>query len=440
MTRVLWVLYDASVTLAVTCVLVPGELVKIAVGRSHWNDLTERLGIGTPATSQARCRVLVHAVSVGEMAAGAALISAIGDQDPEARFILTTGTRQGREAGDRLRQRIPTIECVHFLPWDRHGALRQWLTALAPDAVVVVETEIWPNLFRVCRELLIPLFVVNGRLYPADIARYRLARRFFTEVLEAVDWIGTQDVAEKTAFQRIGAPADRTEAVGNLKFDAGSATPELPQLWRDALANRTRPPLIVAGSTHRPEESLLLDALVSLQARFPGVRLVLAPRHPDRCSRLLRLTASRRLATVLWSQQERAALAWDVLLVDEVGPLAAIFKYADVVFLGGSLVPRGGHNPLEAAAQQRPIVIGPSTHHFRGIVQGLADAGALTIVDGCGNTPQLLTDAFAHLLADPAAREIAGQRAFAFFTAGRGVAQRYARTLLTRLAAQAPPR
>lgn len=440
MSRVLWVLYDAGVSLVVACIFLPIELVKIALGRSRRGDLMERLAVQTPPRRPTGRRLLVHAVSAGEMAAAAALVLAIGERQPTTAFVLTTGNRQGKDAGERLGQRFPAIESVRFLPWDRRVALRRWLAALAPDAVVVVETEIWPNLFRVCRKLAIPLFIVNGRLYPADVARYRLARRFFAEVLAAADWIGTLDDSEKAAFQRIGAPADRTEAVGNLKFDAESAAHELPLPWRDALANPTRPPLIVAGSTHRPEERLLLNALVSLRARFPGTRLVLAPRHPARCSRLLRISASRRLAAVLWSQEERAASAWDVLFVDEVGSLAAIFGYADVVFIGGSFAPRGGHNPLEAAAQKRPIVMGPSTHHFKGIVQGLADAGALTLLDGRENAHQLLTGALAHLLSDPAARKIAGERAFAFFTAGRGVAQWYARTLLARLAAHAPSR
>ena len=440
MSRALWFLYDAGLLLVVACVLLPFELVKIALGRSRRRDLMERLGAGIPSSQPTGRRILVHAVSAGEMAAAAALVSAIGDQQPTTTFVVTTGNRQGRAAGERLRQRFPAIERVRFLPWDRRGVLRRWLAALAPDAVVVVETEIWPNLFRVCRELVIPLFIVNGRLYPADIARYRLARGFFTEVLAAADWVGTLDEAERTAFQRIGAPADRTEAVGNLKFDAAAVVPELPRPWRDAFANPTRPPTIVAGSTHRPEERLLLDALVSLRELFPETRLVLAPRHPTRCSRLLRLTASRRLTTALWSQVQRAASGWDVLLVDEVGPLAAIFGFADVVFIGGSLVPRGGHNPLEAAAQRRPIVMGPSTHHFRGIVQTLADAGALTILDGRGNPHQLLTGAIAHLLADPAAREIAGRRALEVFAAGRGVAPRYARALLARLTGRAPSR
>jgi 3-deoxy-D-manno-octulosonic-acid transferase len=433
MIRVLRLIYDVGMLLVVAGILVPVELLKIAAGRSSWRDLAQRLAFAAPSLRPDALRVLIHAVSVGEVAAAGALVAAIHEREPAARFVITTGNRRGREAGERLRTRVPAIETVRLLPWDRHRALRRWLAALAPDAVVVVETELWPNLFRTCRELDIPLFIVNGRLYPGDVARYRLARRFFADVLGGVRWIGTVDTGETEAFLRIGAPARRIEALGNLKFDSSVVIPELPRAWRDALAERPAAPLVLAASTHPPEERMLLDALVSLRRRFPALRFVLAPRRAGRCERLARLAASRALTTARWSRPEPAGSGWDVLLIDEFGVLPALVAYADAVFVGGSIAPRGGHNPLEAAAGGRPIVMGPSITHFRIAVEELAAAGALALLPAGRATGDGLEEALARLLADRGLRVESGQRGLAYVAARRGVADRYAAAVLSRL-------
>lgn len=432
MIALLWLAYGAAVEVAVFCVLAPLELLRAALGKARRGDLAQRMG-RCPPPGTARARIVVHAVSTGEMTAAGALVSALLARRPATRFVLTTGNRHGADAGERLRQMIPAVDAVSLMPWDRRRAVRSWLRAVAPEAVVVVETEIWPNLFRSCDELGIPLFVVNGRLYPGDVARYRAARRFFAEVLDAVRWIGALDDDAARALVRIGAPPERTEAVGNLKFDAGSAVAELPGRWREVLGDPERGPLVVAGSTHAPEERLLLDALVSLRRLLPRVRLVLAPRRVGRAARLARVAASRGLTAALWSHEQPALSPWDVLLIDEVGPLAAIFRYADVVFIGGSLAPRGGHNPLEAASCGRPVVMGPSGYNFHGIVRAMAAAGALTLLGGDGNALRQLTDTLADLLLDPAKSNAMGKEALAFVEAQRGVAARYASALLGRL-------
>ena len=432
MIAVLWLVYDLAIALVVTCVLVPAKLVGIALGRSRWRDLEQRLGRPSAADHLPERCILVHAVSAGEMAAASSLVPAVLEQRPDTRFVITAGNRHGRDAAERLFSRTPAVGAIRLLPWDRRRAVRRWLRALAPDAVVVVETEIWPNLFRVCRELDIPLFVVNGRVYPGDVPRYRLVRGFFADVLAAVDWIGALDGAAAEAFRRIGAHPDRIDVVGDLKFDRPLEGLPIPEPWRSVLGGPSRGPLIAAASTHRPEEAVLLDAIVSLRPRFPRVRLVLAPRHPERCAGVARLAASRGLAAARWSRPETAAAGWDVLLVDGIGSLAAVFGYADIAFIGGSLAPRGGHNPLEAAACGCPIVMGPSTDHFRGIVDEMAAAGALIVLPpGRAAVPQL-TDDLAILLADRRSREEMGRRALAYLAERRGVARRYAGALLAR--------
>lgn len=435
--RAAYYVYDLGLSLVTWGALAPIEVARLAAGRARRGELGGRLARRLAVRPAAPSRWLVHAVSAGEVAAAGALIAALRDRSTPASFVLTTGNALGREAAEKLQQRLPEIEAVIYLPWDRRGAVRRWLAALAPKAVVVVETEIWPNLFRTCEELGIPLFIVNGRLYPGDARRYGWARAFFAEVLAAASWIGVLDARERDAFLRIGAPADRTEVGGNLKFDIAAHADQIPEPWRRVLDSSVERPLIVAGSTHSPEERSLIDAFLRLRPSFPGLRLVIAPRHTRRCARIQRLAQGRDVRTTLWSQPEQAASPWEVLLVDEVGPLAALYRFADVAFVGGSLARRGGHNPLEAAAQRCPILMGPSAEHFQDLVRGLHDAGGLAFVEEPADSSRSLSLELSRLLADPRAREAMGQQALAFWQAGRGVARRYAEVLLARCAAAA---
>jgi 3-deoxy-D-manno-octulosonic-acid transferase len=202
--------------------------------------------------------VVVHAVSAGEVVAAGALIGEL--QKRGARVIVTVGNAAGREAAERLRGRFPSIEGVFFLPWDRRRAMRRWLRKTDPDAVAVVETELWPNLFRACGETGVRLLVVNGRIDPRDVARYRLAPRFFRRVLRPAH-IGAQDEVELRRFVDIGADPDRVAILGNLKVDAAR------EMRSPSGAAEPRQRMIVAGSTHAPEERVLLDAFGALRMR-----------------------------------------------------------------------------------------------------------------------------------------------------------------------------
>ncbi len=273
---------------------------------------------------------------MGEVAAAGALITALGEIIPGLSVVLSTGNREGRAAAESLRGVCPAVEAVTYLPWDRDRAVREWLERMAPDAVIVVETEIWPNLFGACGEFGIPLFIVNGRIYPRDVARYALARRFFSRVLEAASWIGVQSVEDRNAFIRMGAGADRVEIVGDLKADAPVREAEIPDGWRARI--ETDPsPLVIAGSTHHPEERILLHALRELRASLPDLRLILAPRHPDRAVRLRRRAEVMSFSTASWSSGPTPD--WEVLVIDRIGPLSAPLRVGR----------RGGHRRQSGA-------------------------------------------------------------------------------------------
>ncbi len=426
-------LYDSFVALAVWLALVPVELAAIVLGRSTLARLAGRLGRPPRLAARGRRLVVMHAVSVGEMAAAGALLRAWRERHPEDRILLTAGSRDGLAAGERLAAADPTIVAVVPLPWDRRRAVRRWLRALAPDLVVVIETEIWPRLFLTSRELGIPLALASARVYPRDVRRYRRLPGFFRSVLAAPRWLGVQSPSERTRFAAIGAPAERVEVAGNLKFDA------VPAPATGALLAANGRQRIVAASTHRGEERRLLAALARLPGELGEPQLVLAPRHPRRARALVRMARRRGLPALTLAAAERAQAAGGaaprVVVVDRLGWLPAALASADVVVLGGTLVAHGGHNPLEAARAGRALVVGPHVEHCADLIAHLRAHAAVHTLEHADD----LAPALAALLADPLARRRLGERAAAAVAEGR-CAERYVERLERMLAThRAPP-
>ena len=415
--------YSVLIEIVVWLVLVPVVWMRSLVAGAGSSELRERLGHGRACNGRNEAGpgpVLIHAVSLGEMRAAAPLVDVLAAE--ARRVLLTTGTAAGLDAARRLAREQPAIERVAYLPWDR-PAVHAWLGRIAPSAVVVMETEIWPNLFRACADLRVPLFIANGRIRPRDVARYRLLRPFFSGVLECATWIGVQSPAERDRFLAIGAPAARVEVAGNLKFDAALAAGPEPSVRARGVTER---PLVVAGSTHGPEERWLLDCARLLEGEGRPIRLVLAPRDIARAGRIARLARSRELRTRLWS--EPSADTWQVLVLDRYATLRACYADADVVVIGGTFAPVGGHNILEPAALARPIVVGPHTEEIAPLVQPFADAGALLQISGT-DPARALTDACRALLADRALARTMGEKAAVVCRAGAGSAARHARII-----------
>jgi 3-deoxy-D-manno-octulosonic-acid transferase len=317
-----------------------------------------------------------------------------------------------------------------MLPWDRARAVGRWLRRVQPDAVIVIECEIWPNLFVACHDMGIPLFIASGRLYRADVPRYRLARPFFRRVLECTSWIGVQRPEDRDAFVSIGASADKVAVAGNLKYDAVLPVDGLPAGWQRVLGAG---PIVVGGSTHAPEEELLCDTLCRLRGTNPDVRLVLAPRHVGRTPIIERLAARRGLATRRWSDGESHPGSWDVLIVDRLGWLASLYRHADVAVLGGTIGGRGGQNVLEPAAAGCAIVTGPCLHLAPEAVD-LERAGALRIVRGHDIGAGML-ETLTDLLQRPGCRHEMGERARRFVDERRGPAAAHWREIVRRLSA-----
>jgi 3-deoxy-D-manno-octulosonic-acid transferase len=311
--------------------------------------------------------------------------------------------------------------------------------------VCLVETEIWPNFLAACRRRGVRVALVNGRLSDNSYRGYHRVRALLAPVLGGVDAFLMQSEADADRIRRLGAHKDRVEVAGNLKYDVDRDALEARLADRRAAVETafvlpdTRP-LVVAGSTAPGEEAMLAEALATVRAR-PGLeatRLLVAPRHPERFDEVARLFESLGL-TVLRRSMPGPATDADVLLLDSIGELATVYAHADAVFVGGSLVPRGGHNIIEPALYAKPVVVGPHTENFRQVVADFEAAGAVVRL-GPDAGARELADALGRLLESPEEARRTGERGAAVLEANRGAAERTLERVASIAGAPSPAR
>jgi 3-deoxy-D-manno-octulosonic-acid transferase len=383
--------------------------------RRTFRERMGRLPAGLPAPSSPS--VWVHAVSVGETLTARPLLRALRERFPDRPLFLSTTTVTGASVAQRD---AGGADGVLFAPFDWPGPVRRVLGRLQPALLVLMETELWPNLIHEARRRGTRVAVVNGRLSPRSFARYRRVRRWLARVLGEVDAFLMQGDAHAQRMLALGAPGDRVRVAGNLKYDA-VAEPLPPQELAALIpAGTPEAPLWIAGSTVAGEETLVLDALRRARAATPGLRLLLVPRHPERFAEAAALSERAGLKTRRRSALDAPWTDGDVLVLDTLGELPRLYALATVVFVGGSLVPAGGHNVLEAAVAGRPVIVGPHMDNFQEIADELAADGALLRADSA----DALGDLVASLIADPARAEEVGRRARAVVDRNRGAVQR----------------
>ncbi len=346
----------------------------------------------------------VHAVSVGEVQAGAVLIRALTARFPDHELVVTTGTPTGAQ---RVRSLFEGSVQHVYLPYDMPGAVRRFLERVRPSVGIVMETEIWPNLFRECRRRSVPLLIASARLSEKSVRRYGRLRSLARDALAGVR-VAAQTELDAKRFRDIGAA--RVEVIGNLKFDIdvpGEVAQAGQSLRSDQLAGR---PVWIAASTHEGEEEQALAAHEIIRAHLQDALLILVPRHPQRFPSVAALLAERRVPYVSRSRGERVTEATRVLLVDTLGELLMFYAASDVAFVAGSLVPIGGHSLLEPAAIGCPIVVGPHNFNAPDIAQMLLSSHAavqVNDVDALGaEVVRLLNDADARREMVARAREI----------------------------------
>ena len=377
----------------------------------YWVGLGERFGFGLSLSPTPT--LWVHAVSLGEVTAAAPLIRALRAGYPQIPVVLTTATPTGRERAQAL---FGDSIVVRYVPYDTPGSMHRFVARVQPRLVIVMETELWPNLFNECRRRGIPVVLANARLSLQSVARYRRFGGLFRSVLSDSTQVAAQSAEDAERFIAIGADRNRTHVIGNLKFDISidAAVVEHGRELRAAYWG-TRP-VWIAGSTHAGEEEPVLTAHTDLQGDLARALLLLVPRHPERFEAVADLLSRRGFRYERRSSGSAVRPDTQVLLVDTVGELAALYASVDVAFVGGSLVPVGGHNLLEPAALGVPVITGPYQSNGKEIAQLLLQEGAvLEVADG----PEL-TAVLKALFADPERRRRMGSSGRRAVEANRG--------------------
>jgi 3-deoxy-D-manno-octulosonic-acid transferase len=412
----MYLLYSALLAIWLL-VSLPYWLLQMMRYGKYGAGLSERLGrvparlaVGTKPT------IWVHAVSVGEVLAVSGLIGELASRYPHYRLVISTTTATGQKlAGARFGE-----DNVFYFPLDFAFSIRPYLRLLRPQMMVIAETEFWPNFFRLTHASGARIAVVNARISDRSWPGYRRVRRWLGRILFNVDVFLAQTEQDRKRLADIGARADRIQVTGNLKFDVPPPSPPpIVASLRSAFAQAEAGPVIVCGSTVDGEEPLLLRAFENVLASHARAVMILAPRHPERfgqVSALLEQLGVRFWRRSLWSGE---LLAGGVFLVDSIGELSALYALGDIAFVGGSLVPRGGHNIIEPAQYGVPIIVGNHTENFRDIVSLFERRDAVRVV-----SPADLPLAFMELISDDAERVALGRRAAETLRSQAGATQR----------------
>ena len=375
--------------------------------------------------------IWVHAVSVGEVLAVSGLVEQMRQNFPQHRVLVSTTTDTGQELA---RKRFGE-ENVFYFPMDFAFAIRPYLQALQPELIVLAETEFWPNFLNLAHAGAARIAVVNARLSDRSWPSYRRFRWALRRMLVHVDLFLAQTAEDSARLQSIGAEAARIRVTGNLKFDVSLPTPPpIVESLRRSLATEGAGPVLVCGSTVEGEEPPLLKAFEHLRVGHPRAVIILAPRHPERFDDVAILIQQLGIRSFRRSQWQGEPLAGAVLLVDTIGELAALYALADLAFVGGSLVPRGGHNIIEPAQHGVAIVTGNHTENFRDIVALFQNHDAVRIA-----TLAELPLTLMQLLADDSERKALGRRAEQTMRSQAGATQRSMAALKTLVAEHREP-
>ena len=360
--------------------------------------------------------IWIHAVSVGEVLAVSELVVALRSRFPAHRIVISTTTDTGQKLGSTRFG----ADDVFYFPLDFAFAARRWIASLRPSLIVIAETEFWPNFLRVAHQSGARIAIVNARISDRSLPGYRRWRKILAGILRSVDIFLAQTPEDARRLAEIGADASRVTVGGNLKYDIPppSAPPLVDQL-RALVAASKAGPVLVCGSTvegnPESEEALLASAFQSVMANYPAAVMLLAPRHPERFDSVAALLQQAKIKFFRRSQWHGESLSGAVLLIDSIGELSSLYALADIAFVGGSLVPRGGHNIIEPAQHGVPILVGPHTENFRDIVELFLNRDAVRVV-----SPPELGAALLSLLGNEKARLELGRRAADTLASQRG--------------------
>ena len=391
----------------------------------HGDGFLERFGVVPDEIKKkltGKNVIWIHAVSVGEMAQGVRLADAIRKRCANAQFVLTATTAAGREIAEKFKKSEDT---ALYFPVDFRASVRSFIRAVAPKALIILETEIWPNLLHELAGRKIPVFVMNGRISDRAFPRYRAMKFFLKRVLSHCVWIGAQDERMRARFVELGVDSERVVVTGNMKYDW--VPPDLNDNEAEIIEHRFKTPgslMCMAGSTHEGEEEMLLDVYKTLKAKHPFFKLLIAPRHLNRIESIeaeayRKDIVLKKVSRLIKSSDKRSADG-TVLLLDKMGVLANLYRIADFVFIGGSLVPYGGHNLIEPAFFEKPVVCGRFMENFKEMTQEFKKAEAVVVVQG----KKELEEAFDRLIEETAYRQKLGIAAKKLIALHQGATER----------------
>jgi 3-deoxy-D-manno-octulosonic-acid transferase len=419
----MYFLYTA-VSLVLFVALAPYFAYQALRYRKYVANLRERFGyLPVSFNVDGEPSIWIHAVSVGETLTARALAGDLKRRYPRLRLFVSTTTIAGQQVASR---EMAEADAVFYFPLDLPHIVNRTLRLVKPRLFVVMETEIWPNLLRACHRAGVKTVMANGRISNRSYPRYRMVRRLFRRVLADVDRLCMQSRESADRVIDLGADPARVTVTGNLKFDSLKASAALapgrgmPRALRFFRFSENRP-VVLAGSTMRGEEVTVLRAFARVRADEPRALLIVAPRHPERFGEVEQLAREEGFRTVrrsaLTIDEEPAA---DVVVLDTIGELAELYRLATIAFVGGSLVPTGGHNILEPAVFGRPILFGPHMENFQEIAAAFLEADAAVQVGGEWELESALRD----LLRDPTRRAALGRSAQAIVETNHGARER----------------
>ncbi len=425
----MYFIYSFLLTLGFV-LLLPRFVIDAFRSGKYVTGLSERLG-RIPKFHRSDAPVVwLHCVSVGETEAARPLVAALRQHFPDHRIVISTTTVTGQEVA--CRAFASEAAAVFYFPIDWGWTVRRVLNSINPNAVLIMETELWPNLLRECHRRSIPVALVNGRISPKSFHRYLRIRTFMRRVLGNLTLALMQSEEDARRISELGVADERIKTLGNMKFD-GAQLPTIAEEMSSQLQVRfalnADERLIVAASTHAPEETIVIEAFKRVKQTPSGkaARLLIAPRHPERFEEVAKLIVASGFT---WSRKSAPASPADesstIILLDSIGELRAAYQFADIAFIGGSLIPHGGQNVLEPAAQGVAIITGAHTHNFAAIVAALLAQDALIQLPRASVTeaPAALAACLVELLGDEERRKSMGFRGQSVCTANRGATQR----------------
>ncbi|MDI6785736.1 MAG: 3-deoxy-D-manno-octulosonic acid transferase [bacterium] len=411
-----YVIYNALIIIIASLYL-PYFYLKSKIFQTKSNIL-EKLGIFIGKNLSLQSCIWIHAVSVGEVLASYPIIKEVKKEFPKKKIILSVWTNTGFEVA---LKKVDGIEFLFYFPFDIYWIIKKVLNKINPYLIIILETEIWPNFLHLANKMNIPVILANGRISQKSFVRYKMIPKYFAkEVLNKHSLFCMQSEKEVKSIIYLGARHNKVKICGNSKFDQVYPQYEKEEKKKllESLYLSTSNKIIVAGSTHKGEEEILLESFNILKKDFPDLRLIIAPRHLNRVERIESILIKKNISYFKYTQRSKKEV--DVIILDTIGELIKFYHIATLVIMGGSFVPAGGHNIIEPAFIKKPIIFGPFMENFADIMELFKDKKACIQV---GNKVSLV-DVISDLLLNKDKRKRLGLNAYKVSTENQGTSKR----------------